>query len=86
MYPTQEIMDRCCVMAHIEGEELLNLNNMWDSVKVGYMKYSTMLIIVLAVLLVVAVVITLHVLNKKGIKIKFRKRNYGTLVKSEKIN
>lgn len=85
MYPTQETMARCVVMEHIETEQLKKLNNMWDSVKVGYMKYSTMLIIVIVAVLLLAAVITFTTLKKKGKTIKLRKKDYGTLIKSERI-
>ena len=85
MYPTQETMNRCVVMEHIEPKELKLLNNMWDSVKVGYMPYSTMLIIVIAVLVITAGVITFIVLKKKGIRITLPKKDYGKLIKSERI-
>ena len=85
MYPTQETMDRCVVMEHLETETLKKLNNMWDSVKVGYMKYSTMLIIVISVIVVAVVVFVLILLAKKGKTIRLRKKNLGKLVKSERI-
>ena len=85
MYPTESTMNRCVVMEHIDKAQLKELNNMWDSVKVGYMKYSTMLIIVIAIILLLAIAITFTVLKKKGKTIKFRKKNYGTLIKSERI-
>ena len=58
---------------------------MWDSVKVGYMPYSTMLIIVIIALVVVGLLITFVILKKKGVSIKLPKKDYGTLVKSERI-
>ena len=85
MYPTQETMNRCVVMDHIESKQLKLLNNMWDSVKVGYMPYSTMLIIVIIALVVVGLLITFVILKKKGVSIKLPKKDYGTLVKSERI-
>lgn len=85
MYPTQQTMNRCVVMEHIEGKQLKLLNNMWDSVKVGYMPYSTMLIIVIATLVVVGVIITFVILKKKGVTLKLPKKDYGTLIKSERI-
>lgn len=85
MYPTQETMNRCVVMEHVETDTLKKLNNMWDSVKVGYMPYSTMLIIIIVAVVVLGVVITLIVLKKKGLTIQLPKRNLGKLIKSEKI-
>ena len=85
MYPTKAIMKRCVVMEHVGKEQLKQLNNMWDSVKVGYMKYSTMLIIVIAAVLLLAAVITFTTLKKKGKTLKLRKKDYGTLIKSERI-
>lgn len=85
MYPTADTMSRCVVMEHISTDQLKQLNNMWDSVKVGYMKYSTMLIIVLVVLALLTGAITFSILKKKGKTIKLRKKDYGTLIKSERI-
>ncbi len=85
MYPTPETMNRCVVMEHVDTETLKKLNNMWDSVKVGYMKYSTMLIITASALLAIACVIVLIALKKKGKTVKLRKKNYGKLIKSERI-
>lgn len=85
MYPTAETMNRCVVMEHLETAELKKLNNMWDSVKVGYMKYSTMLMIVIAVVVLLGIFITLYILKKKGVIINLPKKDLGTLVKSEKI-
>ena len=85
MYPTRETMNRCVVMEHLETETLKKLNNMWDSVKVGYMPYSTMLIIVIVAVLVLGFSATMIILKKKGITIKRRKKNYGKLIKSERI-
>lgn len=85
MYPTETIMKRCVVMEHVEKEQLKALNNMWDSVKVGYMKYSTMLIIVIVTVLLLAAIITFTTLKKKGKTFKLRKKDYGTLIKSERI-
>ena len=85
MYPTQETMNRCVVMEHLETQELKLLNNMWDSVKVGYMPYSTMLIIVIIAVLVIAFIITVIVLKNKGITINRKKKDYGRLIKSERI-
>ena len=85
MYPTEETMNRCVVMEHIESKQLKLLNNMWDSVKVGYMPYSTMLIIVIITAIIVGAIITFIVLKKKGITIKLPKKDYGTLIKSERI-
>ncbi len=85
MYPTAETMNRCVVMEHLEPAELKKLNNMWDSVKVGYMKYSTMLMIVIAVVVLLGIFITLYILKKKGVRINLPKKDLGTLVKSERI-
>ncbi len=85
MYPTAETMNRCVVMEHLETAELKKLNNMWDSVKVGYMKYSTMLMIVIAVVVLLGIFITLYILKKKGVRINLPKKDLGTLVKSERI-
>ena len=85
MYPTSETMNRCVVMQHLETEQLKKLNNMWDSVKVGYLPYSTMLIIVIISILVIGGTITFITLRKKGFSLLHRKSNFGTLVKSERI-
>jgi uncharacterized membrane protein (Fun14 family) len=85
MYPTAKTMNRCVVMEHLETAELKKLNNMWDSVKVGYMPYSTMLIVTIVAVLVLGAILTLFVLKKKGITIRLPKKDLGTLVKSERI-
>lgn len=85
MYPTSETINRCVVMQHLETEQLKKLNNMWDSVKVGYLPYSTMLIIVIISILVIGGIITFITLRKKGFSLLHRKSNFGTLVKSERI-
>ena len=85
MYPTKETMNRCVVMEHVETETLKKLNNMWDSVKVGYMPYSTMLIITIIAILVLGVILTFVILKKKGVTIRLPKKDLGTLVKSERI-
>ena len=85
MYPTPKTMNRCVVMEHVDTETLKKLNNMWDSVKVGYMKYSTMLMILIGILVVFALLITFSVLKKKGKMIRLRRRNIGKLIKSERI-
>lgn len=85
MYPTPETINRCVVMEHVETQTLKKLNNMWDSVKVGYMKYSTMLIIIIAAVALIALVIVLILLKKKGKTLRLRKKNIGKLVNSERI-
>ncbi|MBQ7373929.1 MAG: extracellular solute-binding protein [Clostridia bacterium] len=85
MYPTAETMNRCVIMEHLETADLKKLNNMWDSVKVGYMKYSTMLIIVIVAVVVLALLTTLYILKKKGVRIILPKKHLGKLVKSERI-
>ena len=86
MYPTRETMNRCVVMEHLETETLKKLNNMWDSVKVGYMPYYVMLLIVVGFILVTASVVAIIVLKKKGKELTRKKKDYGVLVNSEKIN
>ncbi len=85
MYPTAEIRKRCIVMGHIEGQELKNLNNMWDSIKVGKMSPTLMIVIVAVFVAIVVLIAVLHFLNKKGLLKVERKKNYGKLIKSEKI-
>ena len=85
MYPEESTMNRCVVMEHVETDRLKKLNNMWDSVKVGYMPYSTMLIVTIVAVLVLGAILTLIVLKKKGITIRLPKKDLGTLVKSERI-
>ena len=85
MYPTEETINRCVVMEHLPTEKLKLLNNMWDSVKVGYMPYMTMLMIVVGFVFAVAIIIVIYILKKKGITLKLRKRDYGKLIKSERI-
>jgi hypothetical protein len=85
MYPEESTMNRCVVMEHVETDRLKKLNNMWDSVKVGYMPYSTMLAITISALVVLGLIITFIILKKKGVSIHLPKKNLGTLIKSERI-
>ena len=85
MYPTEEIINRCVVMEHISSDKLKKLNNMWESVKVGYMSPSLMISIVVLVVLLVVLTATLIILKKKGIYFHKKQNPNLKLVKSEEI-
>ena len=85
MYPDSETINRCVVMQHLDNDTLKKVNNMWDTVKVGKMSYTLMLVILIIIVLLVGVAVLLYFLRKKGVKFERKKPQGYTLVKREEI-
>jgi len=78
-YPSEEIVNRCAVMKHLPTEQNKMLNDMWASVKIGYMKPLYMILILVAIALVLVFVIVFFKLIESG------KFGYGKTRKNMKL-
>ena len=78
-YPDGETIERCIIMDYFTKEQNNDLNNMWSSVKIGYMSPVTMILIVVAVILLIAGYIVIDKLIKSG------KFGYGKVRKNLKL-
>lgn len=85
MYPDSDTINRCVVMKHLDNDTLKKVNNMWDSVKVGKMSYTLMLVIVLVIVIIVGIAVLLYFLYKKGFRFEKKKPQGYTLIKREEI-
>ena len=84
-YPEKSTVDRCAIMTTLSKSELKDLNKMWSDVKVG--DIPTAFLITVPIIIGVALVAfaVYSILKKRGITIKRKPKNYGTLIKSEEI-
>lgn len=78
-YPDGETVERCIIMDYFTKEQNNDLNNMWSSVKIGYMSPVAMIIIVVVVVLLIAGYIVIDKLIKSG------KFGYGKTRKNFKL-
>lgn len=78
-YPDGETVERCIIMDYFTKEQNNDLNNMWSSVKIGYMSPVAMIIIVVVVVLLIAGYIVIDKLIKSG------KFGYGKTRKNLKL-
>jgi spermidine/putrescine transport system substrate-binding protein len=91
-YPTLEIANRCAIMSYFDSDTLLNVNDMWESVKGE--TFQTWLIILIAVAVVLLMVLIVLLRNKEKfpwLKLPERKRSYAerknlTVVKVEDLH
>jgi len=91
-YPTFETVKRCAVMSYFDGQELLALNEMWESVKgETFPLWLIILIFALIILLAVAIVLYRNREKIKWLKLpEFKKKSYAEknnlkVVKKEKL-
>ncbi len=78
-YPDGETVNRCIIMKEFSKAENNDLNNMWSSVKIGYMSPLAMILIILAVAVIITLFIVLNKLIKSG------KFGYGKTRKNLKL-
>lgn len=78
-YPDGETVNRCVIMKEFLKAENNDLNNMWSSVKIGYMSPLAMVLIILAVAVIIALFIVVNKLIKSG------KFGYGKTRKDLKL-
>lgn len=84
-YPSEEIVNRCAIMKHLPADQNEMLNNMWASVKIGYMRPIYMVLILIGIALVVVIAVVFFKLIESG-KFGYGKiRKNMTLVKKEEI-
>ena len=84
-YPDEEVVNRCTIMKHLTNTDLEELNEMWSSVKIGYMPPIVMILILLLIIAIVVLVIVFFKLAESG---KFgygKERKNLTLVSKEEI-
>lgn len=91
-YPTKEIVDRCAVMSYFDSLTLLDVNEMWESVKGETFSDSFILIFfVIIILLAMFVVVYRYRERLKWIKLPQRKTTYEQrknlkVIKKENLN
>lgn len=77
-YPTQEIVQRCAVMSYFDGDELLALNEMWETVKGETFPLWLILVIFGGVVLLAGFVVLYRNKDKiKWFKLPERKKTYA---------
>ncbi len=77
-YPTQEIVQRCAVMSYFDGDELLALNEMWETVKGETFPLWLILVIFAGVILLGAGIVLYRNKDKiKWLKLPERKKTYA---------
>jgi spermidine/putrescine transport system substrate-binding protein len=91
-YPTLEMVNRCAVMSYFDSDELLSINEMWESVKgETFPLWLIILIFALIILLAVAIVLYRNREKIKWLKLpEFKKKSYAEknnlkVVKKEKL-
>ena len=84
-YPEKSTVDRCALMTTLSKQELKDINKMWSDVKVGDIPTSMLIIIPVIIGLLVIGFVAYSILKKHGITLKRKPKNYGTLIKSERI-
>ncbi|MBO4963036.1 MAG: hypothetical protein J6C97_04590, partial [Clostridia bacterium] len=84
-YPDYEVVNRCAIMKHLPTNQLEDLNEMWASVKIGYMKPIYMVLIVFGFIVLFALAVVFFKLIESG-KFGYGKtRKNLKLVKKEEI-
>lgn len=78
-YPDGETVQRCIIMDYFTKEQNNDLNNMWSSVKIGYMSPVAMIIIIIVVALLIVGYVCIKKLIKSG------KFGYGKTRKNLKL-
>lgn len=78
-YPDGETVNRCIIMKEFTKAENNDLNNMWSSVKIGYMSPLAMILILVAVAILIIALIAVNKLIKSG------KFGYGKTRKNLKL-
>ncbi len=78
-YPDGETVKRCIIMDYFTKEQNNDLNNMWSSVKIGYMSPVAMIIIIIVVALLIVGYVCIKKLIKSG------KFGYGKTRKNLKL-
>ena len=84
-YPTQDVISRCSLMTNFSNSELKTMNYMWTNVKIGNVPMWVLIGVPVAIILLAAAIVAIHYMKKKGIKIRFKAKNYGKLVSSREI-
>lgn len=82
-YPDGDTVNRCIIMKEFTKSENNDLNNMWSSVKIGYMSPLAMILILVAVALLIVTVIAVNKLIKSG-KFGYGKTRKGLKLISKK--
>ncbi len=78
-YPSEEIVTRCAVMKHLSNDQNTMLNDMWSSVKIGYMKPIYMVLILVGVIALAVITVVFFKLIESG------KFGYGKVRKNLKL-
>ena len=84
-YPTKDVVDRCAIMTAFNRNELKKVNAMWSDVKVDNLPLWLLISVPAVIVFALLLWVTLAILKKHGIKIRLPRRNYGTLISSERI-
>lgn len=66
-YPDFDTVTRCTIMKSFTDEETKNLNDMWQTAKIGRISSAVVLSIISALVLGVAIIVVLNLLYKKGL-------------------
>ena len=85
-YPDKATVDRCTVMKCFTDEETKQLNNMWETAKVGKTNDVAMLIVVLIIILAIVLAVVFYNLYRKGKLFQPKAPEGYTITKIEKIN
>lgn len=84
-YPDGETVNRCIIMKEFTKAENNDLNNMWSSVKIGYMSPLAMILILVAVAILIVAGVAVNKLIKSG-KFGYGKTRKGLkLISKEEI-
>ena len=83
-YPSEDMIARCTVMKCFSDDEIRELNDMWETAKVGNVSLVTILIVlgIIIVLIVVAIVL-IKLYQKDLIKFSFGHKNLKFISSSE---
>lgn len=84
-YPTPEVVNRCALMTDLNKSDLSRINEMWSDVKVGDISTFFLIAIPVFIVLVIAALVVITILKKKGVTFERKRKNYGKLVSSERI-
>ncbi len=84
-YPEKSTVDRCALMTALSRTELTAMNEMWSDVKVGDISEGFLIAVPIILGLALIWYIIHAILKKHGIKFVRKPRNYGKLIKSERI-
>lgn len=84
-YPTKDVVDRCAIMTAFSRSELKAVNEMWSDVKVGNVPLWLMITVPVIIAIALLGWFVLSILKKHGIRFRLPRRNYGTLISSERI-